>query len=247
MDAFLCLAKPISLVERCYCRATINTVPKPYIRELRFIQTPSCPFQVMWVLFFKCWLLVSDAHTNASNPNVLHPGPPKKLSHRFPLYWTFLTINLQEVTGRWKELCTHVYTHGPLSLAFTQMHREKVVFTTGWLTRPQEVLHLSMSKWEREEEIRCNPYFVYSKNCVVCCWVCFSFTCHAAFPFSYCVNHHKSWSWIHCYSLCGVTVEWKSIYLKNRKWSSLQPETYDIVLTSSLNNHRGMLDLENSL
>lgn len=82
-------------------------------------------------IVFKCWLLVSDAHTNASNPNVLHPGPPKKLSHRFPLYWTFLTINLQEVTGRRKELCTHVYTHAPLSLAFTQMHREKVVFTTG--------------------------------------------------------------------------------------------------------------------
>lgn len=55
----------------------------------------------------------------------------KKTYHRFPLYWTFLTINLQKVTGWRKELCTHVYTHAPLSLAFIQMHREKVVFTTG--------------------------------------------------------------------------------------------------------------------
>lgn len=42
-------AKPISLVERCHCRVTVNNIPKGYIRELRFIQTPSCPFQVMWV------------------------------------------------------------------------------------------------------------------------------------------------------------------------------------------------------
>lgn len=44
-------------------------------------------------------------------------------------------------------------------------------------------------------------------------------------------------------------MQWKSIYLllKNRKWSPIEPETYDIVLTYSLNNHRGMLDLENSL
>nr|ALM89056.1 stromal cell derived factor 1 isoform b [Oreochromis mossambicus] len=40
-------AKPISLVERCYCRSTVNTVPRSYIRELRFIHTPNCPFQVI--------------------------------------------------------------------------------------------------------------------------------------------------------------------------------------------------------
>ncbi|XP_075874758.1 chemokine (C-X-C motif) ligand 12a (stromal cell-derived factor 1) [Nelusetta ayraudi] len=40
-------AKPISLVERCHCRVTVNNIPKGYIRELRFIQTPSCPFQVI--------------------------------------------------------------------------------------------------------------------------------------------------------------------------------------------------------
>lgn len=39
--------KPLSLVERCYCRSTVNTLPKGYIRELRFIQTPNCPFQVI--------------------------------------------------------------------------------------------------------------------------------------------------------------------------------------------------------
>ncbi|XP_042357889.1 chemokine (C-X-C motif) ligand 12a (stromal cell-derived factor 1) [Plectropomus leopardus] len=40
-------AKPISLVERCYCRSTVNSVPRNFIRELRFIQTPNCPFQVI--------------------------------------------------------------------------------------------------------------------------------------------------------------------------------------------------------
>uniref|UniRef100_A0A8C6TY59 Chemokine (C-X-C motif) ligand 12a (stromal cell-derived factor 1) n=1 Tax=Neogobius melanostomus TaxID=47308 RepID=A0A8C6TY59_9GOBI len=39
--------KPISLVERCYCRSTVNNLPRSYIRELRFIQTPNCPFQVV--------------------------------------------------------------------------------------------------------------------------------------------------------------------------------------------------------
>lgn len=42
-------AKPLSLVERCYCRSTVNSLPRGYIRELRFIHTPNCPFQVMWV------------------------------------------------------------------------------------------------------------------------------------------------------------------------------------------------------
>uniref|UniRef100_A0AAX7UVE3 Chemokine (C-X-C motif) ligand 12a (stromal cell-derived factor 1) n=1 Tax=Astatotilapia calliptera TaxID=8154 RepID=A0AAX7UVE3_ASTCA len=41
------ISKPISLVERCYCRSTVNTVPRNYIRELRFIHTPNCPFQVI--------------------------------------------------------------------------------------------------------------------------------------------------------------------------------------------------------
>ncbi|XP_034407931.1 chemokine (C-X-C motif) ligand 12a (stromal cell-derived factor 1) [Cyclopterus lumpus] len=40
-------AKPISLVERCYCRSTVNSLPRGYIRELRFIHTPNCPFQVI--------------------------------------------------------------------------------------------------------------------------------------------------------------------------------------------------------
>uniref|UniRef100_A0A665UI86 Chemokine interleukin-8-like domain-containing protein n=2 Tax=Echeneis naucrates TaxID=173247 RepID=A0A665UI86_ECHNA len=40
-------AKPISLVERCYCRSTVTNLPRSYIRELRFIHTPNCPFQVI--------------------------------------------------------------------------------------------------------------------------------------------------------------------------------------------------------
>ncbi|KAL6101795.1 chemokine (C-X-C motif) ligand 12a (stromal cell-derived factor 1) [Pungitius pungitius] len=40
-------AKPISLVERCYCRFTVSSVPRNIIRELRFIHTPNCPFQVI--------------------------------------------------------------------------------------------------------------------------------------------------------------------------------------------------------
>uniref|UniRef100_A0A4W5KQT4 Uncharacterized protein n=1 Tax=Hucho hucho TaxID=62062 RepID=A0A4W5KQT4_9TELE len=38
-------AKPISLVERCWCRSTLNTVPQRSIRELKFLHTPNCPFQ----------------------------------------------------------------------------------------------------------------------------------------------------------------------------------------------------------
>ncbi|KAG5278925.1 hypothetical protein AALO_G00104220 [Alosa alosa] len=40
-------AKPISLVERCWCRSTLNTVPKSSIREIKFLHTPNCPFQVI--------------------------------------------------------------------------------------------------------------------------------------------------------------------------------------------------------
>ncbi|KAK2919208.1 hypothetical protein Q8A73_003579 [Channa argus] len=40
-------AKPISLVERCWCRSTLNTVPQRSIKELKFLHTPNCPFQVI--------------------------------------------------------------------------------------------------------------------------------------------------------------------------------------------------------
>ncbi|XP_062851281.1 chemokine (C-X-C motif) ligand 12a (stromal cell-derived factor 1) [Trichomycterus rosablanca] len=40
-------AKPISLVERCWCRSTVNTVSQRNIRELKFVHTPNCPFQVI--------------------------------------------------------------------------------------------------------------------------------------------------------------------------------------------------------
>ncbi|KAM9770436.1 chemokine (C-X-C motif) ligand 12b (stromal cell-derived factor 1) [Menidia menidia] len=39
--------KPISLVERCWCRSTLNTVPQRSIKELKFLHTPNCPFQVI--------------------------------------------------------------------------------------------------------------------------------------------------------------------------------------------------------
>ncbi|XP_060781919.1 chemokine (C-X-C motif) ligand 12a (stromal cell-derived factor 1) [Neoarius graeffei] len=40
-------AKPISLVERCWCRSSLVMVPQRSIRELKFIHTPNCPFQVI--------------------------------------------------------------------------------------------------------------------------------------------------------------------------------------------------------
>ncbi|XP_062375022.1 chemokine (C-X-C motif) ligand 12a (stromal cell-derived factor 1) [Sardina pilchardus] len=40
-------AKPISLVERCWCRSTVNTVSQRSIRELKFLHTPNCAFQVI--------------------------------------------------------------------------------------------------------------------------------------------------------------------------------------------------------
>ncbi|KAK2852664.1 hypothetical protein Q7C36_007865 [Tachysurus vachellii] len=40
-------AKPISLVERCWCRSTVSTVSQRNIRELKFVHTPNCPFQVI--------------------------------------------------------------------------------------------------------------------------------------------------------------------------------------------------------
>uniref|UniRef100_A0A3Q4G4U1 Stromal cell-derived factor 1 n=1 Tax=Neolamprologus brichardi TaxID=32507 RepID=A0A3Q4G4U1_NEOBR len=43
----LFVAKPISLVERCWCRSTLNTVPQRSIKELKFLHTPNCPFQVI--------------------------------------------------------------------------------------------------------------------------------------------------------------------------------------------------------
>ncbi|XP_029104709.1 chemokine (C-X-C motif) ligand 12b (stromal cell-derived factor 1) isoform X1 [Scleropages formosus] len=40
-------AKPIGMLERCWCRSTLNTVPQRAIRELKFLHTPNCPFQVI--------------------------------------------------------------------------------------------------------------------------------------------------------------------------------------------------------
>lgn len=133
-------AKPISLVERCHCRVTVNNIPKGYIRELRFIQTPSCPFQVMWVLLFYIyiykWICILVLKHHVGFLFIGHFSP--------------------SISARWRareKSCACMCTRTPLlSLTFTHTHThwEKVVFTTRWQTRPQEVLHLSMSKSERE-------------------------------------------------------------------------------------------------
>ena len=52
----------------------------------------------------------------------------------------------------------HVYTHAPLPLAFTHMHRKPL--TTAPLTHPQEVLQLSMSEREGEVEIGCRKAII---------------------------------------------------------------------------------------
>ncbi|TRY55502.1 hypothetical protein DNTS_004147 [Danionella cerebrum] len=47
LQAPVTTAKPISLVERCWCRSTHSTVPQRSIRELKFLHTPNCPLQVI--------------------------------------------------------------------------------------------------------------------------------------------------------------------------------------------------------
>lgn len=149
-------------MERCYCRSTVNSLPRGYIRELRFIHTPNCPFQVMWVWVLLLTLVRMHPHKHIEL-HVILSG--LKTADRFPPCWTFLTINLREVTGQRKEFSMHVYTHAPLSLVFTHMHREKDVCTAGPLTHPQEMLHLSMSEREKEVEIGCS--FVFNRKAIM--------------------------------------------------------------------------------
>nr|AXF84162.1 chemokine ligand 12b [Ctenopharyngodon idella] len=63
-------AKPISLVERCWCRSTLNTVPQRSIREIKFLHTPSCPFQVIIWYYFSGLEFIK--------PNHLYPVGNKK-------------------------------------------------------------------------------------------------------------------------------------------------------------------------
>lgn len=49
-----------------------------------------------------------------------------KPSERFSRYWTFLTINLHKMAGQRKEMCAHARP----SVTFTDMLREKVVFSS---------------------------------------------------------------------------------------------------------------------
>lgn len=166
-------AKPISLVERCYCRSTVNSLPRGYIRELRFIQTPNCPFQVVWVRVLNAWFSVWNHQSR-----------------------TFFTLALKRQTGfllaghfspsiseRWQareKSCACMFTHTPLCHSLSHMP----FLPPAPLTHPQEVPHLSMSERERVVEIGCSFVFGRGKsnNCGFRNWVCFPFACHAAFP-----------------------------------------------------------------
>lgn len=109
-------AKPISLVERCHCRVTVNNIPKGYIRELRFIQTPSCPFQVMWVLLFYTYIykliciLVLKHHIG----------------------FLFIGHFSPSISASWRareKSCACMCTHTPLlSLTFTHTRTERKLF-----------------------------------------------------------------------------------------------------------------------
>lgn len=127
-------AKPISLVERCYCRSTVSNLPRGYIRELRFIHTPNCPFQVMWVL----------RSTSVSDSPIE--------SHVSTLAWNhqrgFLVIGhfSPSISTRWqgqrKELCAHSRP----SVTFTHMVTEKV-----FISRPKVTFPGSESlEWEEK-------------------------------------------------------------------------------------------------
>lgn len=118
-------AKPISLVERCYCRSTVNNLPRGYIRELRFIHTPNCPFQVMWVL----WDFYVDFSGGMISIMAL------KIQTCFAPCWTFLTINLREATGQRKELRVRVFAHAPLSLAHTFTESKAFLQLARWRVR----------------------------------------------------------------------------------------------------------------
>lgn len=113
------LAKPISLVERCYCRSTVSNLPRGFIRELRFIHTPNCPFQVMWVLH----------PTSVSGSRIELP-----LNHQTG--FLFIGHFSPSISTRWQareKSCVH--THAPLSLSHT-CSGEKV----GFFSRPKVAL-----------------------------------------------------------------------------------------------------------
>lgn len=176
-------AKPISLVERCYCRSTVNNLPKGYIRELRFIHTPNCPFQVMWVLFW-IWASVGGNHTNTQK--CMFSTLALKCQTGFLLIGHFSP----SISERWQDrekscacMCIHTPLCHLLSHTSTKSRTCAYIFTAGPQTHPQEELYLSMRGREREVETGCS--FVLnrkSNNCRFSNWVCFSFACHAAFP-----------------------------------------------------------------
>ncbi|TWW59608.1 Stromal cell-derived factor 1, partial [Takifugu flavidus] len=76
-------AKPISLVERCWCRSTLNTVPQRSIKELKFLHTPNCPFQVISGAICSCVGNKAGrgggGEEEAAWPTGLNQGPAEKL------------------------------------------------------------------------------------------------------------------------------------------------------------------------
>lgn len=141
---------------------------------------------------------------------VFHPGP--KTSDRFPPCWTFLTINLWEVTGQRKELCMHVYAHAPLSLAFTH-----AVFTSG---PPDASTGSAPFEYERMWTGGGNWMQVLffrqeSNNCGFCNWVCFPFACHAAFPPHAVLTTFRP-DLIRCNTCVERTCRWKRAAIQTR-------------------------------
>lgn len=140
------LAKPISLVERCYCRSTVNSLPRGYIRELRFIHTPNCPFQVMWVWF---WMPTQITAL------LFHHGLKK--SDRFsPLL--DISHHQSQRGDRPEKRVVHACVHTRPSATRFHTHAQKA-FTTGPLTHPQEV------ESKREVDIGCS--FVFNRKTII--------------------------------------------------------------------------------
>lgn len=157
------------MVERCSCRSTVNNIPRGHIRELKFIHTPNCPFQVMWVLFWM-WLSVGETgflHIRHFSPSISERGQDREKSCACMSTHTPL-CHLLSHTSTESRTCAHIFTSGPLMLS---------------------------QECEREVETGCN--FVLnrkSNNCGFSNWICFLFACHATFPFHTTLTTFLAWS-----------------------------------------------------
>lgn len=136
-ETSLCMslsAKPISLVERCYCRSTVSNLPRGYIRELRFIHTPNCPFQVMWV-FRPAWMSDRRIESHVSTLAWNHQRGFLVIGHFSP-----------SISTRWQAReKDSVHTHAPLSLSHACSGRKSSLFP-GQKWNFQEVNQESVKK-----------------------------------------------------------------------------------------------------